>query len=624
MDPRLLDAYNDELVHLRETARRFGEEHPAVAGRLGLGAGADVDPHVERLLEGVAFLGARVQLKLRDQFPDFTQHLLQLIQPHYLAPMPSICIVGFEPREGDAALAEGVTIARHTRLHATAADRDGTPVTFRTGQEVTLWPIRVAAVDYLATRTAVAPYLGAMPAGETIEAAVRLRVETTTGAPLAALPLDTLPLYLDGAGAVPGELYRQLIGDAAAAFALPVDAAPGARGAVPLPLPAQHGFDAACALLPDEPRAGRGYRLLSEYAACAERFLFVRFDGLRRGFAALGEAPACDLIVPLRRSVPALAGALGPAQLRPFATPAINLFEKQLDRVPIGALDHERQVIADRARPLDFEVYRLLSVTAHGRDPQDARAVAPLYDHAGQLHDWSEALFYVTRLRHRRLSTRERRMRRRDDYVGTETWLSLTAPGRPDRLGEVTEVSARALVTNRELAGTIRTAGAALVAEGVPARAITLLRAPTRPRPPLGIGDAAWRVVAHLTPNYTGFASDPAGDPAVLRQHLALYARIDDPASRRAADGVRSVHAAPVSRRLPDRARPAFVRGTRLTVTLDDASYENGRLFLFGAVLERFLAEFASVNGFVETVIATAQQGRIATWPARLGQRPTI
>ena len=92
MDPRLLQFYNEELTYLREGAREFGEEHETAAQQLGLKTPNDPDPYVERLLEGVAFLGARVQLKLADQFPEFTQHLLAAIQPHYLAPTPSICI----------------------------------------------------------------------------------------------------------------------------------------------------------------------------------------------------------------------------------------------------------------------------------------------------------------------------------------------------------------------------------------------------------------------------------------------------------------------------------------------------------------------------------------------------
>jgi len=621
MDPRLLQAYNDELVYLRETAREFGEEHPTVAGRLGLDASGEVDPHVERLLEGVAFLAARVQLKLQDQFPDFTQHLLQGVQPHYLAPTPSICIAGFEPHAGDGALAQGVAVPRGTRLRALAADRDNSPVQFVTGQAVTLWPLRVVEAEYLGSRAAVAPFLTAAATGEMIEAGIRLRLGTTEGMRLADLPVDALPLYLDGAGSVPGELYRQLIGDAVAVVARPPES--GAAGGVRLPVPAQHGFDEDHALLPHDRRSHRGYRLLGEYFACPERFLFARLEGLRAAFAAC-EGETCDLVILLRRAAPVLAGALSSANFRLFATPAINLFEKQLDRVPLRGFEHEHQVIADRTRPLNYEVWRLLDVKAHGREADDVQPVLPLHDFAGLLYDWSDAIFYVPRLRYRRLSTREQRARRRGDYTGTETWISLTAPGRPDRIEEIGELSVRALVTNRELPELVRGTGAALSADGLPVRAITMLRAPTPPRPPLGIGDAAWRVVSHLTPNYTGFASDPDGSPDVLRSHLALYGRVDDPALRRQVDGVRSVTARPVSRRVPGEAQPGFVRGQQLRVTLDEAAFENGRMFVFGAVLERFLSEFAAVNSFTETVFETLQQGRLAQWPARIGRRPTI
>jgi type VI secretion system protein ImpG len=436
MDPRLLQAYNDELVHLRETAKRFGEDYPSVAGRLGLGAAAQVDPHVERLLEGVAFLGARVQLKLQDQFPDFTQHLLSAIQPHYLAPTPSICIVGFEPHEGDAALAQGIEIERGTRLQAIAADRDATPVTFQTGHAVTLWPLRVEAVEYLPSRSAVAPYLASLQPDAAVEAGLRIRLRTT-GAPgwarSRSLPCRSISMAR-------GRWLENSIASL-------------------LPMrwrwwPQRHRAAAAClcpcrcrmvsakiALLPAERRSNRGYRILSEYFACPQRFQFVRLEGLDKACKALAEAEACDIVILFRRKAETLEGAVSAVNLRAFATPAINLYEKQLDRVQITAFDHERLVVADRARPLDFEIYRLLDVHAHGRQGSEPREVAPIYDYSGQLYDWNEALFYVTRLRHRRLSTREQRMRRRGDYTGSETWISLTAPGRPT--GSMTSANCR-------------------------------------------------------------------------------------------------------------------------------------------------------------------------------------
>jgi type VI secretion system protein ImpG len=474
--------------------------------------------------------------------------------------------------------------------------------------------------EYLGSRSAVAPFV---PAGtcETVEAGLRLRIAATGGARLADIRPGALPLYLDGAEAGPGELYRQLIGDAVAGMARPVGSA---NTTVRLPLPEQHGFDEQCALLPTDRRSHRGYRLLSEYFACPERFLFARIEGLDAAFGACADAQACDVVILFRRVVESLKGAVSSSNFRLFSTPAINLFEKQVDRVPLTGFEHERQVIADRTRPLGFEIYRLLDVKAHGRDG-DARPVAPLYDFAGLLYDWSDALFYVTRLRPRRLSTREQRARGRSDYVGTETWLSLTAPGRPERLDDVRELSIRALVTNRELPELVRTGAASpFVAEGLPVRAIHILRPPTPPRPPMGLNDGAWRVIGHLTPNYTSFASSEDGDPSALRAHLALYGRVEDATLRRQVDGLRSIRASHVSRRAPGAGPSAFVRGQRLRITLDEAGFENARMFLFGAVLERFLGEFASINSFTECVFDTAQQGMFASWPARIGQRPTI
>ena len=621
MDPRLLRAYNEELIYLRETAREFGEEYETVAGRLGLNTPNDVDPYVERLLEGVAFLGARVKLKLQDQFPDFTQHLLNAIQPHYLAPTPSMCVAAFEPQEGDQVLAKGFPIPRLTELNAVSADEAGSSVTFRTGQEVVLWPLRIVEAEYLPTRAAVAPYRGG--AGPPAEAGLRLRIASVGGVPLAKLAPEILPIYLDGSETIPGELYRQLIGDAVATVARPVGSAAGDAAWVRLANPEQHGFEDDCALLPAGRRSFRGYRLLSEYFACPERFLFVRLRELGKAFARCDGD--CEVVFLFNRAAPALARAVSADNFRLFATPAINLFEKQLDRVTLNAFDHELHLIPDRTRPLDFEVFRTLEVTAYSQSNGNARPVAPLHAFVSLLYDWTEALFYVTRLRHRRLSTKEQRLRRRSDYIGTETWISLVAPGDPRRLEDAQELAVRALVTNRELAEQLRLGGTSdFQVSGIPARAVTVVRAPTKPRPPLGLSDAAWRVIAHLTPNYASFASEEDDDPSVLRDHLALYGRMDDPALRRQIDGLLSIRAEPVTRRAPGQARTAFARGQRLRIKLDDAPFENARMFLFSAVLERFLGEFTTVNAFTECVFESPQEGVFAQWPPRMGHRRNI
>lgn len=619
MDPRLLRYYNDELGYLREAAREFGEEHETVAGRLGLKTPTDPDPYVERLLEGVAYLGARVQLKIADQYPEFTHHLLHAIQPHYLAPMPSICVAGFEPKDGDPALEKGHVIPRGTQLTATATDQDNAAVHFMSGHDVTLWPIKISEVEYFSSRASVGPFSAA--ANVRAEAGLRIRFEAVGGAALPNIDPVSLALFLAGSEAVPGELYRQIIGETLAVIARSADSASDAW--VSLPQPEQIGFDDDQALLPAEQRSFRGYRLLSEYFACPERFLFVDLKQVGRAFK---QSPrACDVVLLFSRSSPTLTGAIDTNNFRLFATPAINLFEKQLDRVQVRKFDHELHVIPDRTKRYDFEVFRLLDVQAYTRDNIDPRTVAPLYAFGALLYDWREALFYSTQLRPRILSTRERRLRRRGEYTGTDTWLTLTSPGDATRLDDVNELAVRALVTNRELPELLTFRGDQhFSVPGGPVRSVVVLRAPTRPRPPLGQGDAAWRVIGHLTPNYATLAPEDHDDPAALRDHLALYGTQDDASLRRQIDSILAIRSRKISRRVPGLDRMAIARGHRIQIKLDDSGFDKARMFLFSAVIERFLAEFASINSFTETGFDSPTEGEFAQWPPRMGRQHTI
>jgi type VI secretion system protein ImpG len=639
IDPRLLRLYERELSHLRDSAREFGKEYENAAGYLGLKSPQEPDPYVERLLEGVAFLGARVQLKMEDQFPEFTHHLLHAIQPHYLAPMPSICISGFDPIEGDAALDQGFKVPRGTELVAEAIEGEQTPVRFRSGHAVTLWPLKISAAEYFSSRAASATF--GQVANVRAEAAIRLRLETLGDVDFADLALDTLPIYLDGSEHIPGELYRQLIGDQLAAIAGSPDSAAGEASWRMLGKVAQVGFEDDDALLPAERRSFRGYRILSEYFACPERFLFTELTGLGKLKDIGGKR--IDVVILLSRSSTQLINALEPANFRLFATPAINLFEKQLGRIQYSPRQHEFHVVPDRAKPLDFEVFRITEVNAFTKDNTLHRPVAPLFEIGSQLYDQRDALYYKVQLKQRRLSTKEQRLRRRNDYIGTEAWMTLTAPGNPGQLDDVAELSVKGWVTNRELPSLLRfTGNNHFSANGIPARRVSILRSPSAPRPPMAIGtrdmrpardnpfveryrgDAAWRIIGHLTPNYLSLVDEADGDPSTLRDHLALYGRRDEASSQRHIDSLLEVRSEAITRRVPGARAMSIARGHRIRIKFDDAAFANSRMFLFAAVLERFLAEFASINSFTECHFDSPMEGKFASWPPRIGRRKSI
>src|SRR5438876_36784 len=141
-DDRLLKYVNEELQYLWDMGAEFEEQNPGVAPYLRLTATDSQDPFVERLLDGFAFLSARVRLKLDDEFPRFTQSLLESVHPHYLAPTPAATVVEFTPKMDEGNLADGYLIPRDTVLRS-ARSAGETRCTFMTKDEVTLWPIAV-------------------------------------------------------------------------------------------------------------------------------------------------------------------------------------------------------------------------------------------------------------------------------------------------------------------------------------------------------------------------------------------------------------------------------------------------------------------------------------------------
>src|SRR4051794_27448673 len=164
MNPDLIKYYSQELQHLREMGGEFAREFPKIAGRLGLESLECADPYVERLLEGFSFLAARVQLKIDDEFPRFTQHLMELVYPHYLTPTPSMAVVQIQPDLTSSNLADGVRIPRGSALRS-ALDKNGsTRCEYRSAHELTLWPLEIADAKFFTHSGSLAGVDSALPA----------------------------------------------------------------------------------------------------------------------------------------------------------------------------------------------------------------------------------------------------------------------------------------------------------------------------------------------------------------------------------------------------------------------------------------------------------------------------
>ncbi|MGA9919156.1 type VI secretion system baseplate subunit TssF [Paraburkholderia sp.] len=625
MNPDLIKYYSQELQHLREMGGEFAREFPKIAGRLGLESLECADPYVERLLEGFSFLAARVQLKIDAEFPRFTQHLAELVYPHYLAPTPSMAIVQIQPDLSSSSLADGVQIPRGSALRS-VLDRNGsTRCEYRSAHELTLWPLEIAEAKFFTHAGSLGGADATLPAG--IKAGLRLRLRATGGLKINQLKLDRLVLYLRGTDGLPTRIHERLLGSVSGVVVMPVKRPAAWHRELPATSVRPVGFAEDEALLPLSRQSFQGYRLLQEYFAFSQRFMFVAIEGLQPAFRCCADTEI-EVVVLLKRADPHLEQSLGAANFALHCTPAVNLFSRRTDRIALSDEQFEYHVIADRTRPMDFEIYQIETVTGYSAGAGGEQPFEPFY-HARDLGAAYRAGAYYQVRREKRLpSSRQSERGPRTSYLGSEMFIALVDAANAPYRADLRQLGLQVLCTNRDLPLTmpvgVGPADFTLDAEA-PVQSVRCVSGPSRPLPSYAQGAVAWRLLSHLSLNYASLLDNDTNEGArAMRDLLGLYCPVDDVASQRLIEGVRSIDSRSVTRRLPCAGPIVFGRGLEVTLTLDDAAFEGAGAFLLGAVLAYYFAQYVSINSFTETVVKTLSRGEIMRWPARVGQCRTL
>jgi type VI secretion system protein ImpG len=611
MREELLGYYERELSFLRQLGAEFAQKYPKIAGRLLLEPDRCEDPHVERLIEAAAFLASRVHLKIDDEFPELTESLLNVLYPNFLSPIPSLSIVQFQLDAAQANLRMGHTIPRGSMLRSDTVD--GQPCRFQTCYPVTIWPLEIADVRF------ELPGPGAVPGTRSM---LRIRLKTLGGVPTTELkekgtgdeaprPFEKLRLCLQGEGKITHALYELLVNDV-----LQLELRPGTGTAIPMPSDAIRpiGFERDEGVLPYSDRSFLGYRLLQEYFAFPDKYLFVEIGGMDR----LGSAPpgqAFELIFSLRREF-AVEKAVSASTIRLHCTPIVNLFSHVAEPIRVTHLQPEYRVIPDVGHQSAMEVYSVDRVSSTRTDQETPITYEPFYSsRQASASDAGKTYWHASR----RLSGRK-------DDDGTEVYLTLVDLDFRPSVPDAETVTVHCTCSNRDLPGRLpfgsSTGGVDFELEGAGVfTGIKCLRKPTDSlRAPLRRG-TQWRLISHLSLNYLSLVEGGQGNPEALREILKLYDFADSSATRQQIDGITHIAARRVLRPVGS-ASAGFVRGVEVSAEFDEGQFIGSGIYLFASVLERFLALYSSVNSFSQLVATTRQrEGILKRWPPRAGEQ---
>ncbi|MGD8589720.1 MAG: type VI secretion system baseplate subunit TssF [Chromatiales bacterium] len=606
MADELLPYYNEELSHIRNQAVEFAKEHPKIAKRLRIGSDAIEDPHVGRLIEAFAYLNARIRHKLDDDFPELSDAMLGVLYPHYQAPIPSMAIVQLNAA---ADLTAPYELAAGAELETDPID--GEPCRFRTCYPVTLWPIQVKSA-HLSGFSLTAPTIA-----ELSEVASVLKLEigcVSAELTLAELRPETLRFYLRGQGQYLYALYQLLFNDLIRVAVKAPDAT-----AAPTLLSAQAltpvGFDPDQGMLPYPPQAFVGYRLLTEYFVFPQKFLFFEIKGLTKALADMGNR--AELYFYFRTNPAGLEQKLSAQTFALGCTPMVNLFEKKrVEPIMLDQLQSEYRVVPDARHAKAAEIYSIDRVVATG--PEGAKAdYVPFF---GVTHG-------NTADEQRRFWKASRRPAPPTN-PGSEVYLSVVDLDLDPSAPSDWTLHVRATCFNRDLPNKLPFGGGEprlrLSAGAAAIDRIECLTAPTSTlRPPLGRG-GLWRLISHLNLNHLSITGAEQG-AEVLREILKLYDFRDSPETRAMIDGVLRVDSRPDTARIPGQIGGGLAHGVEVTIEFDEKRFSGSGVFLFAAVLERFLTLYCSINSFTRLVAKLrGREGVLRKWQPRVGDKTLL
>jgi len=591
----LFAQYERELVTMRQLCREYAERYPKVAAKLQIGGEACDDPHVERLIQSVALLCARVSKRLDDSYPQFTEALLNLLFPHYLRPFPSCAIVRFLPSAQGSAGGTG-KVPRGTLLESALIR--GVRCTFQTAYDVTSAPAAIVSARFDAVIRA--PSSTRLPPG----VASSIGIEFQSALPVPPNMPGPLRIYLDGDSSFCAALRDALFMRTASAYVQAGD--DGAWIPVATIPIAPVGFSDDDALIPFDARSHHAYRILAEYFAFPEKFNFVDID-LAALYARLpADCTRFTLHLALASVSPGsdqarMLGGLSAQSLLAGCTPVVNLFKQP--GVPIGYSQRtaEYAVLAHPTHAAAYEVYsvdRVHMMQQHGKACSMIE-FRPFYSLRHGESDAHKGRYWVLRHDETLAAT----------SPGHEKTLTLVdADGEP-LVVERTALSIDLTCTNRDLPCLLKS-GAAGGDLSIPGAAqgttIRFLRRPTRPCRLTNGQGAHWRLISHLTLNHHSLAREGADG---LREMLSLYDFTGSAVSQRQIRGIVGLEHVEATTWLRHKRGASLAHGTEVRLTIDEEAFVGAGLHLFVQVIDQFFALYVQMNSFIELLILSQQSG---------------
>lgn len=604
----LLPYFEHELSLFNKQSKEFAKKYPKIANRLLMAQDTVDDPHIERLIQAFSLISARINKKLDDSYADFTESLLEVVYPDYLKPFPSVSIAQFNLGVQANTLSEAVTIPRHSAFATQKIN--GTTCQFQSTQEVTLFPLEINQVRFETGQEVYDNKHGYL------NGCITLKFKgLNSGFDYQALLEHPLDIYIDADASQGTSLWDLLWCDIKQTHIQSVQTHKISGSPFEL-----IGFDPQQQLLPSHRVSNAASALLKEYFYFPEKFNFLRLN--------LGKVCPKLVITGAEFSIRCYfkfdkkntihlknLQQLGTGSIKLFCTPVINIFKAAAKPIQVTHRTMYYDLVPDTRALYQHEIYDVTKVVESKQvnNRLIQRDYYPFYA-LNHYEQQDEGRYYHIK--------RDKDMA--DFKQGFEYQIMFVEKHREDNAGAVS-MSVSLTCTNRDLPSQIlfgQSRGDLFSSGSSGYSSLSFLKQPSRTARFEYTGEERWRLISLISLNFLSLA---AQDAELMKEYLSLYDISQSPSNKQLIEGIVSVATSIKARRIHRLPQPGFVRGTVVTISINQKLFAGVSIRQFAQLLAHVLGYHASLNSFVEVVFVDAiTKAEIYQCQPRSGLSPLI
>ncbi len=609
MSDSLLSFYEKELAFIQKSSGSFSKQHPAAASHLQISEDTVDDPLVAKLLSGFAFMNARIQQKLNDDFPELTDAMLDTLYPHYLRPIPSLAITQFSPAPEAV---EKITVEKGIEIETPSFQ--GETCRFSTCYPVDIEPFYVHEAS-LMPRPFIAPGSNSIQGASSV---LKLSLKGLSDDYDFSTALgNKIRFFLKGQLIHSYALYELLF-----TKSIKIVLAKGDTDPSPIVLNtdilSQVGLEKNEGLLPYPENSFIGYRLLTEFFTFPEKFLFFDLQNLSK-YLPEDFGSQLNIYFYINESNEELEHQLEKSMFALGCTPVINLFEYAADPIPLTHNEYQYHVVPDARRPKSLEIYSIEQVVA--TNSQGAKVnFYPFYSANHRRDTQNNSAFWFP---NRRTITEGEHY----NEFAVETDISVVDLHFNPFHGSDKSLNIDLICSNRNLPKNLpsnKDNGYLRVVDGSFDSPIEFITPPTPAIRSPSKSKSYWKLISHLNLNHLSLGSQN-GNCDHLKEVLRLYDFKDSASTRNLIEAIQKVSTNPVMAPIQIENTTALCRGTEVHITLDALMLSGTSPILFASILEKFFGLYCSINSFTKLVASLNNQEReLKRWPPRAGEKSLV